>query len=110
MKLAWTRQALADLRDIRTFIAIERPRTAGVIARRIRARARTLMAQPFMGRIVDELDDPMIREVIESRYRIVYLVTETRVEILRVIDGARLLPDDQVRESSFSGASSFVIR
>ena len=43
---------------------------------------------PLMGRIVPELRDDR-REVIEKPYRIIYRPTETQVEILAVVHGAR---------------------
>lgn len=35
-----------------------------------------------------------VREVMRRGYRIVYLVSESQVEILAVFEGHRLLPDD----------------
>ncbi len=41
------------------------------------------------GRIVPELQNPAIRELLVQRYRLLYEVQETRVEILAFIHGAR---------------------
>jgi len=41
--------------------------------------------------MVPEYDRKEIREVIEGRYRIIYLVEESQVQVLTVIHGARNL-------------------
>lgn len=102
MRLGWTRQALADLAEIRSFIAQDRPLTAGRVARRIRSRARLIATHPFAGRRVEDAEDPDVREVIQERYRVVYRVTAVRIEILRVVDGARLLASDELGERAAS--------
>ncbi len=53
---------------------------------------RRLREHPLSGRVVPELDRPMIREVIEGAYRIVYRVTPDAVQILAVVHGARRSP------------------
>jgi toxin ParE1/3/4 len=46
---------------------------------------------PNSGRVVPELKDPAIREIIFGNYRIVYRVKGDLVEVLTVYHGARLL-------------------
>ena len=46
---------------------------------------------PNSGRIVPELKDPAIREILFGSYRIVYRVKGDVVEVLTVYHGARLL-------------------
>jgi plasmid stabilization system protein ParE len=41
------------------------------------------------GRIVPELDDPAVRELLLSRYRVVYEVFPNRVAIVRIIHASR---------------------
>ena len=45
----------------------------------------------YSGRIVPEVNNPAIREIILGSYRIVYRVKDEVVEILTVCHGARLL-------------------
>lgn len=45
---------------------------------------------PHSGRIVPEVADPMIREVIQGSYRIVYRLIREEVHILTVHHAARL--------------------
>ena len=51
-------------------------------------------AFPESGRIVPELADPAVREVIAGAYRIVYELREGRAEVLTVFRGSRLFPRD----------------
>ena len=46
---------------------------------------------PKSGRIVPEINDPLIREIILGSYRIIYHVRKDLVEILMVFHGSRLL-------------------
>lgn len=47
-----------------------------------------------MGRKVSEYNDEHIREVFCYSYRIIYLLKEDTINIITVIHGSRLLPDD----------------
>ena len=47
-----------------------------------------------MGRVVPERDDPDIREIFIYSYRVIYRIRKDQIEVLAVIHGARLLPDD----------------
>jgi len=43
-----------------------------------------------VGKIVEEMEDPQIRELIEGNYRIIYReVSENQIDILMVHHGAR---------------------
>ncbi len=49
-----------------------------------------------MGRIVPEISNPEIRELIVEKYRIVYRVQEADIEILTVFEGHKLLRIDEL--------------
>jgi len=51
-----------------------------------------LIDNPEIGRIVPELSDPQIRELIVKNYRIVYRHIDEEIHILTVFEGHRLLP------------------
>lgn len=71
----WTGQALADLEAIGDFIAIDAPSFAQVFIDQIFAAVERLERFPLSGRIVPEISQEEIREIIFGSYRIVYLVT-----------------------------------
>ena len=64
------------------------------MVRRIRIAAGRLAGQPQMGRVVPEYEDPRIRALIVSSYRVIYRYDAERnlVSVVAVIHGRRLLP------------------
>ena len=88
VQVFWTPQAVADLEAIRNFIARDSPRYGEVVTGTIRRAVRRLRAFPRSGRVVEELADPDIREVIVGAYRVVYYLRQGRAEILTVVHGA----------------------
>lgn len=90
-KLTWAPSAKDDLAGIKAYIARNAPRVATAFVRRIRERCRSLMDMPFAAPIVAEYQDENIRETYLGSYRIIYEVQASRVVVLRIIHGARLL-------------------
>lgn len=97
MRLVWTRPALADVLHIRDYIAADSPRYARVVAERIVASVDRLSTFPLSGRVVPELADPKLREVIDAPYRIVYRVRDDVLEILTVVHSAQQFPTEFLR-------------
>ena len=96
MKVVWTVEALERLVDIEEFIARDSPERAKKFIERLIKRGQSVSRSPLRGRIVPELFDPEIREVFEKAYRIVYRVMGTRIEILTVFEGHRLLRREEI--------------
>jgi toxin ParE1/3/4 len=92
MTLLWTRRAIADVQAIKQFIAKDSPHAAQLVAQRLVAAVDRLILFPQSGRMVPELTDPQIREVVQGSYRIVYRVTKEQVHVLTVHHAARMFP------------------
>ncbi|MGB5522370.1 MAG: type II toxin-antitoxin system RelE/ParE family toxin [Polyangiales bacterium] len=90
-KLRWTTQAVEDVESIRKFIANDSDAYADLVVARLLEAVERLKHFPRSGRIVPELADPQLREIIESPYRIVYRVLDESVEILTVFRASRLI-------------------
>lgn len=90
-ELKWTLQAADDLEAISDFIAADSPHYARLFAMDVMAAVERLASFPYSGRIVPELGDPVVREILLGNYRIVYRVAGDVAEILTVYHGARLL-------------------
>jgi len=90
MTLVWTRRAIADVQSITKFIAQDSPHAAQLVTQRLIAAVERLALFPQSGRIVPEIDDPLIREVIQGSYRIVYRLIRQELHILTVHHAARL--------------------
>ena len=90
-KIYWTRQAREDLRAIRSHIARDAPATASAYVRRLRESVGRLREYPFSGHVVPEIGREEIREILQGNYRLVYRVSNFRVDILTVFHGAQVL-------------------
>ena len=89
--LVWTRQAIKDVQSIKQFIAQDSPHYAELVTQRLIASVERLPALPQSGRIVPEINDPTVREVIHGSYRIVYRLIREEIHIVTVHHAARLL-------------------
>ena len=90
-EVRWTPQAAGDLEAITDFIAVDSPNYASLFVIDVLTAVERLVVFPRSGRVVPELCDPNIREIILGNYRIVYRISGDLVEILTVWHGARLL-------------------
>ena len=97
-KLRWSLTAGNDLRAIEDFIARDSVLHAVTFADRILETAERVLGTPNLGRIVPEFKRENLREVIFRGYRIVYLLRNEEIIILRVVHGARDLRDLVHRE------------
>jgi plasmid stabilization system protein ParE len=91
-EVVWSLLATADLESIVEHIFRDSEFYAAAVARELVAAARSLATFSERGRVVSEYDDPAVREIIVRRYRLIYRVRSDRVEVLRIIHGARQLP------------------
>ncbi len=98
MKVVWTDQALQKLYEIEDYIAQDSVDRAIKFIDKLVSRSEELENHPEMGRVVPELGDQRIREILEGNYRIVYRVLK-KIEILTVFEGHLLFPAKDVRGS-----------
>jgi toxin ParE1/3/4 len=87
----WAPQAIEDVEAIRTYVARDSAHYADLLVERIVAAAGRLETFPRSGRVVPEIGDEALREVVYESYRIVYRLKSSAVEIITVFHGARLL-------------------
>lgn len=98
-RIEWTLSAQRDLQRIYEWIARDSAKYALRMVRRIRQKVETLQRFPEGAAIVPEWDRQDLRETFEGPYRILFAVDSSRVLVLSVIHGARLLSDDDEGES-----------
>lgn len=80
--------AVADMEEIWFNIALENRRAAFRVVEALDRRILQLAHFPEIGTARPDVADGM-RMLVEGNYLILYRITETRVEIVRVIHGAR---------------------
>ena len=98
-KVVWTLAAWNDLETVADFISQDSPYYAAAWVRNVRDAARSLTLMAMRGRVVPEIGDEQIRELIIQNYRLVYKVERSRVAVLGVIHGARDLKTLWVRKA-----------
>ena len=91
VEIEWSSTAQNDLNDIIDYIAKDSVEYALSFYEQIREKTENLTKFPKIGRIVPELDDPNIRELILRNYRLIYRILEENVQIVRLFHGSRLL-------------------
>ena len=96
MKVVWTREAFEKLTEIEKFIARDSPRRAEKFIDYLVEQGELLSKNPQIGRVLPEISNPKIRELITKKYRIVYRIKKDKIEILTVFEGHRLLRIEEI--------------
>lgn len=89
MKILWTEPAITDLENIKLYIARDSERYASIFVEKIIRSAENIEFFPSIGRIIPEVDDPKLRELLIHPYRLIYKNSDDVVEILAIIHQAR---------------------
>ena len=103
-EVKWAEAAWSDLEEAADYIARDSAYYAAAFVREVQEAARSLNHFAERGRVVPELNDPIIREIFVRSYRLIYLVKEGAVFIIGFIHGARDLdslwsPEERVPAS-----------
>ena len=94
MKVLWTENAIDHLANIYEYIAFNSPTYARHMVDRITRRTEQIAEHNLSGRKVPEYDAENMRELIEKPYRIIYRIRPDQIDIIAVIHGARLMPEE----------------
>jgi len=92
MKLTWTRVALHDLRHLQEYIAEDNPSAASSMVNRIQEATQRLKKHPQMGR-PGRVQGTREFVIAGSPYIVVYILTDTEIQIVAVIHSAMRWPD-----------------
>lgn len=87
--VVWRPQALRDLEAIETYYSEVAPDFASLFVAGAFEATERLSDFPNAGRIVPEIGDGAIRELIYRQYRIIYVGMEDTVEVLTIYHSAR---------------------
>ena len=85
----WTGPAKQDLKLIHDYISRDSKFYAQKVSFEIVEKSEKLNIFPEIGRIVPEIGDPKIRELIIYSYRLIYEIFPDKIEILALIHGKR---------------------
>ena len=96
MRVVWTDEALVRLTEIEEFIAQNSPQRAERFIDYLIQQGEQISQNPNIGRVVPEISNTEIREIIAKKYRIVYWLKKSRIEILTVFKEHRLLRIEEI--------------
>ena len=99
MKIVWAKESLSKLIEIEDFIAEDNPQKASEFTNFLIKKTDTIKENPQIGRVVPEFSNPLLRELIFKNYRIVYKIDKSKIEILTVFEGHRLIRRDEIIKS-----------
>ena len=97
VKIIWAPSSLRDIDAIAYFIALDSEKAASNMVELFFEKAKILERYPLYGKPVRETKSPFLREILVSRYRIIYEVfSENEVNILTIHHQSRLLKNNPV--------------
>jgi toxin ParE1/3/4 len=87
-----TESAYSDLEDIELYISQDSPLIARRFISKVFDKIDQLYLYPKSGKMVPEIRNDNIRELLLNKYRIVYQIADSStINILRIVHGSRLL-------------------
>lgn len=81
----WAGPALRELEAALDYIARDNPEAAEQLGRKVHAAVGRLAEYPDSGRVVPELGDPLLREVVRELFRVIYERGRSGVRVLAVV-------------------------
>lgn len=96
VKVIWTKQSIEDINNIAEYISLDSARYAESWVEEIFDKEFILSTFPDSGRIVPELKQENIREIITGNYRLVYRTNIDFLEVLTVYHCSRLLSPENL--------------
>ena len=88
-RVIWTEQARRMLDDAVAYVAQDSRSAAERLLIQALNAASSLDLHSERGRLVPELDQPKVRQLLVQRYRLLYEVTPAEVQVLAFVHGAR---------------------
>ncbi|MDB5012179.1 MAG: plasmid stabilization protein [Daejeonella sp.] len=104
VRVNWTFQSVNDVKNIADFIAKDSKKYAQIQVHRFFEATEILETSPKIGRIVPELNNNSIRELLLGNYRIIYRIVEIDlVDILTIHHSKRLLSNNPTFKKGYRG-------
>jgi addiction module RelE/StbE family toxin len=107
--VVWSAAANADLDEIEAYTEVRSPSGARHVIEKLRETADRLGDFPYSARMIPEFQDPTRRETFVYDYRLMYRVEDTRIRVMRVVHGRRLLSNvpgsfEEAPQTAYSAA------
>jgi toxin ParE1/3/4 len=82
--------------EIAHYIAQDEPSAAEKWVNTVFSKVEQLKTSPEIGRIVPEINNNQLRELIYVNYRIIYRIEKEQISILTIRHGKQILPIDEI--------------
>ena len=96
MKIIWSPLAIDRASEIAEYIAQDKPTAAEKWINTVFSKVKQLKSSPEIGRVVPEIRNDQLRELMYGNYRIIYHVEKTQISILTIRHGRQMLPIDEI--------------
>ena len=96
MKIIWSPLAIDRASEIAEYIAQDKPAAAEKWINTVFSKVEQLKSSPEIGRIVPEIRNDQIRELIYGNYRVIYRIEKKQISILTIRHGKQILPIDEI--------------
>ena len=96
MRIIWSPLAIDKVSEIADHIAIDKPSAAEKWINTVFSKVEQLESSPEIGRIVPEVNNSHLRELIYGNYRIIYRLEKKQISILTVHHGKQILPINEI--------------
>ncbi len=97
VRIIWTDLAIRELKDIYDFISQDSKLYAKRQVTKIRNKTDVLKSSKYIGKVVEEIGIPIVREIVEGNYRIIYQIrSESEIAILTIHHSARDLTKREI--------------
>src|SRR3990172_8335439 len=97
-EVKWTIQSIEDISNIAEYISNDSVRYAEMFVEKVFERAEILNSHSHAARMVPEIEDKTIRELILGNYRIIYKIYPSRIDVLTVHHSARPIENSSLFE------------
>lgn len=97
VRIIWTELATSELKEIYDFISQDSKLYAKRQIIKIRNKTKILKSSKYIGKVVEEIGIPIVREIVEGNYRIIYQIkNESEIAILTIHHSARDLTKREI--------------
>jgi addiction module RelE/StbE family toxin len=96
LKITWSPLAAEQVRDIASYIALDKPSVAEQWIDKMFDSVEHLIDFPKSGRVVPELQINSIRELVQGNYRVIYKIQDNSISVLTVKSYHQQLRADEI--------------
>ncbi len=97
VKIRWTKQSIEDIHSIREYYQDRSKKFTEKLTDNFFDKVASLEKFPYLGRMVPEIQNEFIRELIYYNYRIIYhIISDSQIDIIAVHNGLKPLSEESI--------------